>query len=211
MIKSFTAHPLPAPRTRLGRVLLKPGNILPASAWLFMVINQAINSPFPPSPSTALLVIIYSVALVLFVIRRDATRVGNKLDMVIALSGTFLVSFLKGPKIQDTHWLPTAIQVIALMGWAVSLISLGRSFGIVPADRGLVQHGPYRYVRHPIYAFEALFFIGYFIAVPTWRSGIIIAVCWAFQLLRILREEHILEGYERYRQRVRWRLVPGLW
>ena len=107
--------------------------------------------------------------------------------------------------------LPTTIQVIALLGWAASLTTLGRSFGIVPADRGLVQHGPYRFVRHPIYAFEALFFLGFLMAVPTLRSGLIIAVFLTLQVVRILREERILKGYGEYRQQVRWRILPGVW
>ena len=208
---SSTIQSLPAPRIRLSRALLKPGNILPAYAWMFLVFNQAMHSSFPPSPSTALLVLIYSVAMVLFIVRRDATRVGSKLDLVIALSGTFFISFLEGPEIQDTRWLPTTVQVIALIGWTASLISLGRSFGIVPADRGLVQHGPYRYLRHPIYAFEELFLLGYLIAVPTPQSAIIIAIGFSLQVVRIIREERILQGYEEYKRKVRWRLVPGIW
>lgn len=208
---SSTADSLPATRRSSARSLLKPGNTLPAAMWLFLVFNQAFNSPFPPSPSTILLVLINTVAVVLFVMRRDASRVGNKLDLVIALSGTFIVSFLEGPEIRDTHWLPTVIQVIALLGWVASLVALGRSFGIVPADRGLVQHGPYRYVRHPIYAFEALFLLGYFAAVPTGRSAVIILAAFVLQILRILREEHILEGYKEYKSKVPWRILPGVW
>ena len=208
---SSAVSTLPAAQRSLGRAVLKPGNVLPAAAWLFLVFNQALNSPFPPSPSTVLLVLIYSVALVLLVIRRDAERVGNKVETVIAVVGTFIVSFLEGPKIRDTHWLPSVIQFVALVGWSASLISLGRSFGIVPADRGLVRHGPYRYLRHPIYAFEALFFLGFLIAVPTWRSAIIIAVWLVLQIVRILREERILTGYEEYRRQVPWRILPGVW
>jgi len=208
---SSTVSSLPAPRSSLLRALLKPGNVLPALVWLFFVFTQAVNSPFPPSLSTVLLVLINSVAVVLFVIRRDATRVGNKMDMLVALSGTFIVAFLRGPQVWELHWLPTVIQIIALLGWAAALMTLGRSFGIVPADRGLVQHGPYRYVRHPIYAFEALFFLGYFLAVPTSRSAIIILTAFGLQVLRILREERILGGYKEYKRRVPWRLIPGIW
>ena len=170
-----------------------------------------MTSPFPPAPSTILLVLIGTVTVILFVVRRDASRVGNKFDTAIALSGTFVVSFLRGPTIQDTHLLPTLIQMIALVGWVASLLALGRSFGIVPADRGLVQHGPYRYVRHPIYAFELLFIVAYFIAVPTPRSAVVIGALIVLQISRIIREEHILQGYEEYKQRVRWRILPGVW
>ena len=206
-----TARALPAPRVSRVRAVIKPGNILPALAFMFLVVSQTMRSEFPPSLSTALLILINGVALVLFVIRRDATRVGNKIEMVIAISGTFIVSFLAGPKVRDTQVLASVVQIVALAGWAGSLMTLGRSFGIVPADRGIIRHGPYRFVRHPIYAFEFLFFGGYLLAVPTWRSAAIIAVWSVLQIVRIVREERILAGYDGYRQQVRWRLVPFVW
>jgi len=83
---SSTVDSLPAPGRSSVPALLKSGNILPASAWLFLVFNQAFNSPFPPSLSTVLLVLINSVTIILFIIRRDATRVGSKAEMLIAVS-----------------------------------------------------------------------------------------------------------------------------
>jgi protein-S-isoprenylcysteine O-methyltransferase Ste14 len=199
-------------RRQVIRALIKPGNTLPAIVWLFLVLNQAANSGFPPSISTTGLVVINTTALVLFMIRRDASKVGSLAEGVVAVSGTFVASFLKDAgQLHDAKLLPTLVQVAGLWGWAAALATLGRSFGIVPADRGLVRHGPYRFVRHPIYAFEALFFLGYLMAVPTPRSFIVIAVWSMLQVARIVREERILGGYEEYRQRVRWRVLPGIW
>jgi protein-S-isoprenylcysteine O-methyltransferase Ste14 len=199
-------------RRQLIRALIKPGNTLPAFVWLFLVFNQALNSGFPPSPSTVGLVVINTTALVLFMIRRDARRVGNPLEGLLAISGTFVESFLKDAgQLSNAQLLPTLLQAVALLGWAASLATLGRSFGIVPADRGLVQHGPYRFVRHPIYAFEALFSVGYLAAVPTTRSFVIIGVWCVLQALRVFREERILAGYDDYRRQVRWRVLPGVW
>jgi protein-S-isoprenylcysteine O-methyltransferase Ste14 len=196
----------------LTRALLKPGNVLPAMVWMFLVANQALNSAFPPSPSTAGLVLINTVAMILFVVRRDPTKVAGKIDGAIALAGTFSVSFLKDAgQLQDAELLPTLIQAAGVIGWAVALSTLGRSFGVVPADRGLVRHGPYRFIRHPIYAFETLFFIGYLAAVPTPRTFIVIAVWAVLQVVRIIREERIIGGYDEYRQGVRWRLIPFVW
>src|SRR3990172_456164 len=159
----------------LTRTLFKPGNVLPALVWMFLVFNQAANSAFPPSPSTAGLILINTVAMILFVVRRNPTKV----------AGTFSVSFLKDAgQLQDAELLPTLIQGAGVAGWAVSLSTLGRSFGVVPADRGLVRHGPYRLVRHPIYAFEALFFIGYMAAVPTPRTFIVIPIWAVLQVVR---------------------------
>jgi len=200
------------PAYRIARSLLKPGNLLPACVWLFLVLNQAINSSFPYSTSTLGLVLINTVAMVLFMVRRDPSKVAGKLDGAIALAGTFSASFLKDAgQLQDSHLLPTAIQAAAITGWGLSLMALGRSFGVVPADRGLVRHGPYRFVRHPVYAFETLFFLGYLLAVPTLRSFIVIPIWLALQIVRIVREERIIEGYEAYRRTVRWRLIPFLW
>jgi protein-S-isoprenylcysteine O-methyltransferase Ste14 len=203
---------LRAPRSRLMKAVAKPGNLLPAFVWMFLVFNQAVNSSFPYSASTIGLVLINTVAMVLFVVRRDPSKVGGKIEGAIALAGTFSVSFLKDAgRLQDAELLPTAVQLAGIAGWAVSLMTLGRSFGVVPADRGLVRHGPYRFVRHPVYAFEALFFLGYLVAVPTLRSFIVIPVWAALQVVRIVREERIIGGYGEYRRQVPWRVIPFVW
>ncbi|HEV8573765.1 MAG TPA: isoprenylcysteine carboxylmethyltransferase family protein [Dehalococcoidia bacterium] len=204
------------PRWLIG-ALLKPANWIPATFWLFLVIFQAVTAYKEPSVSTLGLVLINSVALVLFMTRRDASRVGNVLEGAIAVSGTFVVSLLlivskdEGAALHDAPLLPTIIQFVGIVGWAISLVALGRSLGIAPADRGLVQHGPYRFVRHPIYAFEALFFAGWLINVHTVWHVLIIAVWCVLQITRIVREERILGGYDNYRQQVRWRIIPFVW
>lgn len=209
---SASATALRRPQSRLLRVLAKPGNVLPAAVWLFLVFNQAFNSALPPSPSTIGLVLINTVAMILFVVRRDPSRVGGKIEGLIAIAGTFSVSFLRDAgQLKDAELVPTAIQAAAVAGWAISLMALGRSFGVVPADRGLVRRGPYGIVRHPVYACEALFFAGYIMAVPTPRTFAIIAVWASLQVIRIVQEERIIGGYGEYRKAVRWRLLPFVW
>ena len=63
-------------------------------------------------------------------------------------------------------WWAVGIQAagVALTLWA--LLALGRAFGIAPADRGLVRRGPYRFVRHPMYAGEWLGGLGVLLAAP---------------------------------------------
>jgi len=92
-------------------------------------------------------------------------------------------------------------------------LSLGRSFGLMPANRGVVSSGLYRLVRHPIYMGYLITHIGFLAANGTvWN--IVAFVCADLALLaRAVCEERILArdpAYRAYQQTVRWRVVPGL-
>ena len=79
----------------------------------------------------------------------------------------------------------------------------------------VVSSGPYRYVRHPMYAAFALFTFGTTLMLGSWYGllGALLLVgmvAWrAVQEERVLREE--LEGYSDYMTRVRYRFVPYVW
>jgi len=102
-----------------------------------------------------------------------------------------------------------AVAGLALAAWG--LFSLGKSFGIAPADRGLIFHGPYHYLRHPIYTGELLAVFAVLVgAFSPWNAGVV-GFLLLTVLLRIRWEEHTLGGYSGYARHVRWRLIPGLW
>jgi len=90
---------------------------------------------------------------------------------------------------------------------------MGKAFGIAPAHRGLVMSGPYRYIRHPMYAGELLSLVGTLFAYPGLRNTLVIVIFTASLLWRIFQEEKILgrNGYRHYANLVKWRLVPGIW
>lgn len=110
--------------------------------------------------------------------------------------------------------IPPGLMGIGLAGYGFtlwSLLLLGKSFGIAPADRGLVRGGPYRIVRHPMYLGE-LIFRGVMVAADlNLLNGLLLAALTIVQVARIRREERIIAGYERYEQETRWRLAPGIW
>ncbi len=134
-------------------------------------------------------------------------------DILLAWGGTLLPLAM-----QPNGAPPNAIgSVLVLIGVVLAtgaILSLGRSFGIEAANRGIQTHGLYRFVRHPIYAAYLPLMGGYVVAYPSWWNAALFVVWMACQVARIRREEAVLGedvGYQAYAERVRWRLVPGAW
>jgi protein-S-isoprenylcysteine O-methyltransferase Ste14 len=151
-----------------------------------------------------------TVFAALFLLRRPARCAGTTWEIMLALAGTFLPTAMRlAPG--DLFWLGEIIQVVGLTGMVAAAITLGRSFGIAPADRGLRTTGLYAWIRHPLYAMEICYFAGYLVANPSWRNLAVLTADTALQLFRALREERILKDYASYAARVRWRLLPLVW
>jgi protein-S-isoprenylcysteine O-methyltransferase Ste14 len=87
----------------------------------------------------------------------------------------------------------------------------------VQKERGqkAVSTGPYRHVRHPLYAGAALYFLGTPLLLASWLGLALAPLLIAAVAWRAVMEERVLiaelDGYAAYAGRVRWRLVPGLW
>ena len=105
------------------------------------------------------------------------------------------------------------MEVCGVVLSQVARIYMGRSFGILPGNRGIVTRGPFRIVRHPIYVGWFLLTIGYFLAYPSWINFLIVSAASPFMIWRIVLEEQLLLQYPDYReyaQRVRFWLMPGV-
>src|SRR5207253_2548241 len=70
--------------------------------------------------------------------------------------------------------LGAALQVVGASAVAVVALFLGRSFGLVPANRGLKLEGPYRLVRHPMYGAHLLGYLGYVLTYPSAANVLIV-------------------------------------
>ncbi len=106
-----------------------------------------------------------------------------------------------------------AASTIGLAIVVAGKIALGRSFGLLPANRGVVSSGAHRLVRHPTYLGYVLTHGSFLAANPSWWNVVALGAADTALLLRAFYEEGTLlhdPVYARYRQRVRWRLVPGV-
>ena len=118
-------------------------------------------------------------------------------------------------KIQAEPLLPFAFCLaLMLIGFAVQVsgkLFLGRSFGVIAANRGVKFRGPYRIVRHPIYAGYTLTHIGFLLINPAWWNFALYSTALGLQIVRILKEERVLSedpAYREMKQRVPYRLLP---
>jgi protein-S-isoprenylcysteine O-methyltransferase Ste14 len=122
--------------------------------------------------------------------------------------------------------MPLALHVVGLVGfipamvmplWAMSANAYLSTMVRIQDDRGhqVVTTGPYRYVRHPMYVGTTFFGLCIPLVLGSWWTfvpcGLIVVVFVIRTALedKTLREE--LPGYAEYAQRVRYRLLPGLW
>lgn len=155
--------------------------------------------------------------VIAYLIRRPARFASRRLDdWALAFGGTF-AGVLFRPDGAHTHWGVQAGLVVQLVGLAfcvLSFLTLGRSFGFVAADRGLVRSGPYGVVRHPIYASYVLLQAGYVLQSLSVANVLVMLVASGCNVGRAKAEDRVLatnDAYAAYRDRVRWRLLPGVW
>ena len=110
----------------------------------------------------------------MFLSRRRAIATSSRpMDWVVAIGGW--TALLLRPHDGDSlpQLVGTGIQVAGLCLVFVGFSYLGRSFGVVAANRGLKVNGPYRIVRHPIYFAHFVTMSGYIVGNPTpWNIAV---------------------------------------
>jgi protein-S-isoprenylcysteine O-methyltransferase Ste14 len=90
-------------------------------------------------------------------------------------------------------------------------LSLGRSIGLVPAQRGIVTQGAYRFMRHPIYTGVYCSYAALALQNFSLRNGAIFAVGAALFMIKSFVEENFLRQdpqYASYMKSVPWRWLP---
>ncbi len=205
-----------SPEGKLTEWLLRGFALL---AYAFAVGNFARGWWIDPSRLTLLLLLLtegYTLLLVLLA-RRANIRDMAPFSVLATMYAAFFFVLLdpRGTIHLVPEWSGVALQTVGALWQFSSKAFLGRSFGLLPAHRGLVMAGPYRIVRHPIYLGYLVAHIGFLSSNFSWRNAAVLAVLYIAQVHRIAREEKMLAAdspaYLDYQQRVRWRLVPFIY
>lgn len=111
-----------------------------------------------------------------------------------------------------------ALGSLALFARAFSALGANWSFvARVREDHGLITSGPFGLVRNPIYLAMLMMLVAADLALGRVERLIVaIPIFYIGTVIRVLREERLLRAqftgtYEEYAQRVRFRLIPGIW
>jgi protein-S-isoprenylcysteine O-methyltransferase Ste14 len=154
------------------------------------------------------------VMLTLILVRRQHVSIDrNIFNQIIALAAFFSgIIFQKHPT-DNMRYASEVIMVIATILGIITLVNLGRSFGILIAVRQVKTSGLYRIIRHPMYFTDILWRIGYLVGNLYWLNSIIFLASSACYVYRALLEERFLSQfteYQEYKKKVRYRFLPGL-
>ena len=198
---------------------------LPAStwdywqAWVFLAIVLV--------PTFALLIILLVKDPQTLQRRMKHKEADAGQDKIIKLSGVVLSLAFLLPGFDKrwgwSHlpaWLVITADVVCLAGYLVFMLVLRENrfaSRVVEVEQGqkVISSGPYAFVRHPMYVGMLLLYLACPLALGSaWAFipalGIIPVI-----VLRILSEEKILRvelpGYLEYMQKVKYRLIPGVW
>lgn len=190
------------------------GNIAVALFFLLFVFVN-IKAFFATGNISCIFLAAYeTICIVFFLSRERAIKTSASLsDWAIAFSGTFLGVLLR-PTFQSYVLIGNAVLIFGVILNMLSLLSLNRSFSIVPAERSIKTQGLYTLIRHPMYLGAILTLLGYLIVNPSFANGCIVVANAALLLVRINREESFLsrnDYYRTYLEKVRWRLIPFLY
>ena len=208
---------LPAPSAQAKRDLTELGSkAVIVTLFTMMALRMAADFLATGRVTGLLLVASEALVVVLTVFRRSAAIVDRSRRARLLTT----LSMIGPPLVRPASLQALAPEAVTVMVSALGLLfvlggklSLGRSFGLMPANRGIVSTGLYRLVRHPIYLGYLVTHMAFVVANPAMTNVLILVISDAALLMRAVREEQTLardDAYRDYLQKVRWRVLPGV-
>ncbi len=184
------------------------------------------------------IVIIYLVSLLLisYLLKNDPDLVRRRMQMkekriqqkaVIKFSILFFTLSFLLPGFDQRFdwsrvpvWLVIAADLLLFLSYYLVFLTMrensyaGRTV-IVEEGQNVIDTGPYRWIRHPMYAGVILLMLATPLSLDSWYALIPAVLIIPTLIIRILDEESTLSselpGYDDYRKKVHSRLIPGVW
>ncbi len=208
-----------APRVNLRELVvesaLRATTALLFAGFVYGAIQHWLAAPSRISLLLLVLANCLTLGLTLFA-RVPKKRDWNPITVLCSLGGTYY--FLAIELAPGAHLAPEVVgaglQVIGIAWQIYAKLSLRFSFGILPANRGIVSSGAYRFMRHPIYLSYLVADVGFLLTNFGLQNLLVYAGLYTLQLMRIHREEALLSNdpeYRLYREKVRFRVLPGIY
>lgn len=186
-------------------------NVSLAALYVGFAVAHVQRFQEHPRASLLLMVAFETLFAIFFILRRDAAACSTSAEAWLStILGTFLPLLLR-PVGGDDVLAAQVIQATGTTLGVVGILSLNRSVGLLPANRGIRSAGAYRFVRHPLYASYVVTHLGYIGSNPSAWNVAVAVVALAAQVVRIRGEERLLSQdpeYAAYMLRTRWRLLP---
>ncbi len=202
-------------RSSLRGIRLAFTNMLLATFYIFFAFANGQSFLEKPRLSVFLIVVAETIAAIFLIIRRNPDETKHSWQTWLTTACGTLAPLLLRPVAAAEDVLVG--DILLVFGFAMLILafaSLNRSFGLLPALRGVKSGGLYGWVRHPLYAAYVIIYLGYLINNQSLYNVAVAVFGTAFLLMRIHYEEELLNqqaDYRHYANRTRWRLIPNIW
>lgn len=204
----------PSPGPDAATAVRTIANFVLIALFVELAVDSVEHFAYAATLSSTGMLVVNGLILGLFLCRREAkTETTSPALWLLAYTGTMLTLLMRPSMPPGRSVVGATIELAGLAMLTVALLSLRRSFAIVPANHGVRAGGFYRLVRHPVYLSEMTLLLGVIIANPTPRNITIWLVEWGLQIARALAEERHLAAdpsYLAYCRRVRYRFIPAV-
>ncbi|WP_407192898.1 methyltransferase family protein [Bradyrhizobium sp. STM 3566] len=181
-------------------------------------LGSSAGDSWPSLLSSFCLAVFYVLLALLITTRPPAkAQADGLLPRIAAFVGTYMpwtIAFFGETDKALPNLASTACVLIGMIMMLITIRHLGRSFSLVPQARNVVQTGPYRWIKHPLYLAEEVALLGVVLRSLTPLTVILLVLHIGVQICRIHYEEDLLRrncpeysGYEASR----WRLIPYVW